>query len=116
MSRANKPKPADSVRVTVRMDSDTNERVKYWAERKGMSVNEYILEAIDHMIRFENRDYDLPSAEIGRLNQLMDQITSLSHNVHSLEIVTTKGLDSLMRLTRGSNYLLDEDTDISGGE
>ena len=75
-------------------------------------MNEYILEAIDRQIAYENRDYDLPTAEINRLNQLTDLILTLSSNVKNLEDVTISGFDSLLGLTRGDNYLLEEDGDV----
>lgn len=66
-------------------------------------------EAIEEKIRRENGDYDLPTLEIARLGQLIDQMASLSTNVANLERVTVTGFDSLMGLTRGDNYLLDDE-------
>ena len=57
----------------------------------------------------ENGDYDLPKAEILRLNQLIEIISVLSSDVQSLESVTIHGFDSLLNLTRGDNYLLEEE-------
>lgn len=96
-------------RVTATIDEDTYQALSYWADRHGISVNEYLSDAIDYRIAWENRDYDLPTAEIARLNQLVDVVTSLSSNVNSLERVITSGFDSLLGLTRGDNYLLDEE-------
>lgn len=99
-----------SKRLTLRLDDDTYERVSYWAKRRtNGSMNQYIVDAIDHMIAYENRDYDLPTLEQQRLNQLIDSIKVLSMNVASLENVTVHGFDSLLNLTRGDNYLLDEE-------
>lgn len=97
------------VKLTLRLPETLKENVMYWAKQYGLSMNDYIVDAIERGIRFENKDYDLPSAEIARLNQLIDVITSLSTNVKSLENVTISGFDSLLGLTRGDNYLLEED-------
>lgn len=103
----------DTHRVTVTVSEDKFQQLKYWADRNGVSINEYLNEALDKAIRYENHDYDLPTLEIARLNQLVDVITTLSHNVQSLEKVTTSGFDSLLGLTRGDNYLLEnEDGEI----
>ena len=100
-------------RVTVTIDNDTYERLKYWAAKKECSINEFLGFAIEQTIAMENGDYDLPKAEIQRLNQLVDVITVLSSNIQSLEDVTIHGFDSLLNLTRGDNYLLeDEDGEI----
>lgn len=102
-----------SHRVTTTLTDDQYERLKYWTQKKGVSINEYLNDAIDRAIRYENKDYDLPELEIQRLNQLIDVITTLSSNVKSLEDVTISGFDSLIGLTRGDNYLLEaEDGEI----
>lgn len=103
----------DTHRVTVTIDSDTYERLKYWADKKDCSINEYLKDALDLAIRYENKDYDLPTLEIQRLNQLIDVITTLSSNHQSLENIIISGFDSLIGLTRGDNYLLEhEDGEI----
>lgn len=102
---------AKIVKLTIRLPEDLKENVNYWAKRYGMSMSDYINEAIMRTIRYENKDYDIPAAELARLNQLIDVITSLSSNVKSLENVTISGFDSLLGLTRGDNYLLEEDAD-----
>lgn len=104
-------------RTVIRLHPDTKERAKYWAAKANVSVNEYMAEAVEEKIRRENGDYDLPTLEIARLNQLIDHMASLTTNVGNLEIVTTRGFDSLMGLTRGDNYLLDEeDGELGGGQ
>lgn len=96
-------------RVTVTLDNDKYEMLKYWAARKERSINEYLGDAIDLAIAHENGDYDLPKLEIQRLNQLVDVVTTLSSNVHSLEGIVISGFDSLLGLTRGDNYLLESE-------
>ena len=102
-----------SHRVTATLDDDMYERLKYWAGKKGLSINEYLAESIDLSIRRENKDYDLPELEIQRLNQLIDTITVLSMNVKSLEDITVSGFDSLLSLCKGDSYLMEaEDGEI----
>lgn len=96
-------------RVTVTIDDDMYEKLKYWATRNECSINEYLNFAIEQTIAMENGDYDLPKAEILRLNQLIEIISVLSSDVKSLENVTIHGFDSLLNLTRGDNYLLEEE-------
>lgn len=101
--------------VGVRVHTDTMERAKYWASRRGFSsANEYIVHAVEEQIRRENLDYDLPTLEIARLNQLVDEVKTLSTNQANLERVMTTSLESLIGLTRGDNYLLDpEDGELA---
>jgi hypothetical protein len=104
------------VRIAVRLRKDTDQRARYWADKETISVNEYISEAVEEKIRRENGDYDLPTLEQARLNQLIDQMASLSTNVANLESVTIKGFDALMGLTRGDNYLLDPEEGEIGAD
>ncbi|MFF3127050.1 hypothetical protein ACFVRD_33165 [Streptomyces sp. NPDC057908] len=99
----------------VRLDPDGKQRAEYWADKRGFSsVNAYVAEAVVEKIRRENLDYDLPTLEIARLNELIDQVKALSTNNANLERVVTQGFDSLIGLTRGDNYLLDdEDGELS---
>jgi ribosomal protein L15 len=102
-------------RVFFRLSSEERQRAAYWAQKRGFSsVNEYVAEAVAEQIRRENLDYDLPTLEIARINQLVDEVKALSTNLANLERVVTQGFDSLIGLTRGDNYLLDdEDGELS---
>lgn len=100
-------------RVTATVTEDTFQRLQYWADKKGISINQYLNEAIDSAIAYENQDYPLPTLEQARLNQLIDEMAALSSNVKSIESVVVSGFDSLLGLTRGDNYLLEhEDGDL----
>lgn len=96
-------------RLTVTVDDVLFARVGYWADKHGVSMNEYILEAIKKAIAWENQDYPLPTLEQARLNQLIDQMAILSSNAKSLESMVQSGFNSLLGLARGDNYLLDEE-------
>ncbi|MBD5585073.1 MAG: hypothetical protein HDQ88_08320 [Clostridia bacterium] len=97
------------LRPRVTLSKSDYERLKYWADKHEMTEGEYVQEAVLHMIRWENKDYDLPVAEVRRLNQLIDITTVLSQNVKSLENITVSRFESLLGLTRGDNYLLEEE-------
>lgn len=99
------------IRVTAVVSPDDMERIRYWAEKKDMSVNEYVRYALDLAIRRENLDYDLPSLEAARINQITELVAGLSMNVKNLEDIVVHGFDGLLRLTRGENYLMDDTGD-----
>lgn len=97
-------------RTVLRQHADDKQRAAYWADRRGYSsVNEYMAEAVAEKIRRENFDYDLPTLEIARLNQLVDEVAALSRNQANLERVMTSGFDAIIGLTRGDNYLRDQE-------
>jgi hypothetical protein len=100
-------------RVTATIDQDLYAQLEYWAKRRSVSINEYLGDAIVKAIKFENKDYDLPTAEIARLNQIVDALTVNSANLKALEDVVIHGFDSILNITKGDNYLLEyEDGDI----
>lgn len=109
MSQTRSDNTKYNFRFTASVDDEMHEHVIYWAEKKGITINELLRDAIKLYIAYQNKDYDLPALEIQRLNQLVDAISVLSSNVNSLEKVTVSGFDSLISLTRGDNYLLEND-------
>lgn len=98
-----------SHRLTIRLSDSDFEKVSHWAEKEGKSISEFMAEAATFRMNWLCADYPLAPLEVQRLNQLLDIVTGLSHNIQSLERVTTSGFDSLLGLTRGDSYLLDED-------
>lgn len=106
---ASAPTPKTVYRFTATVSDKMYEHVIFWADKKGISINELLRDAISLYIAHENKDYDLPALEIQRLNQLVDSMDVLSSNIGSLEKVITSGFNSLIELTRGDNYLLDDD-------
>lgn len=101
----------ERVRMPVRLHPDSKARAEYWAKKHNLSANDYAAEAIEAAIRRENQDYDLPTLEQQRLNQLIDEVKSLSSNQRNLESIIVSGFDSLLGMTRGDNYLLNEEED-----
>ena len=95
-------------RVQVVLNDEDFERLKHFAKKKECTINDYVYEAILFLNKWELGDVDLPTLEVQRLNQLCDTMQILSSNVHSLEQVITSGFDSLLGLTRGEKYLLEE--------
>ncbi|MCI4659555.1 hypothetical protein [Cryobacterium zhongshanensis] len=109
MSDPSTVKAPDRIRKPVRLHPDTAQRVKYWADKEGLSENEYMVLAIEEKIARANGDYELPTLEQFRLNQIIDEMKALSTNAANLEAVVTSGFDSLLGLTRGDSYLLDNE-------
>lgn len=109
--------PKNTVRVSLRLDEDTHERLKYWSARKQVSLNTYILDAIDLMIAYENGDYDVPTALMQRINQLTGTVMAVQSSMDNLTNVTINGFDAIVGLARGDNYLAqEEDGELEDGE
>ncbi len=96
-------------RVSATVSDKTYQQLDYWSSKKGISMNEYLNDAINLMIRWENKDYPLTTMEQERLNQLIDRLAVLASNQKSLESMVASGFESLTGLVRGDNYLLEND-------
>ncbi len=97
-------------RVTATVDSNTYDKLVYIAEKKNISISELLREAIDLEIRYDNEDYyPLAKLEAQRINQITDHLAILSSNVANLEKLTIEGFNSLINLTKGDNYLYEDD-------
>ena len=100
-------------RITATIDADLYDKLQYIADKKGISLSDVLRDAIDLEIRYENEDYyPLARLEAERINQLVDHISILSSNVKNLENLTIEGFSSLINITRGDNYLFDEDENV----
>ena len=96
-------------RLNLRMPVSIREKVNYWSAKEGLSANDFIIECIEGHIARANGDYDLPTLEQARLAQLVDAHTSLASNVANLEKVVTAMADTIIGMTRGDSYLLDDE-------
>lgn len=98
-----------SERHSMRMYKDDFNTLVYWSERFGMDRTEFLIAAMHHYIKWRNQDYDLPTAEIQRLNQMVDAMQSLVTNQQNLEQTITNGFDSMLGIIRGDNYLVEQE-------
>ena len=96
-------------RLNIRFGSENLERIKYWANHDGQSANDWVVEAAEQRIARKNMDYDLPTLEQARLNQLIDEIRSQTIAINNLTQVVLKMSESITGLDRGDNYLLGEE-------
>lgn len=100
-------------RLTLRLDESDFQKLDYWARQKGLSINEFVPVLLERYVDIENGNYQLPTLEVYRLNQLIDSQQVLVQNIQSLESIVISGFDSLLSLTKGDNYLLEhEDGEI----
>lgn len=94
-------------RANVRMTEDLYNSINYWAEKKGVKVTDYIRDALLLQIKRDNKDYDLPSLEVHRLNQIIDTLEMVSANMSCLQDIVQSNFVNLMTVVNGTNYLMD---------
>lgn len=89
----------DEKRITVRLSEEDYDRIKHFAKREDTSVNQFIIDAANHYADWILKDFDVPTAEVKRLNQLiesMNRLTASSEAVHSTVI---NAVDSIYNMT-----------------
>lgn len=102
-------KEMKSERHSMRMHPEDHQQLVYWASQFEMDRTEFLLESMRHYIKWRNQDYDLPTAEIQRLNQLIDAIQNLTVSQSNVERSVISGIDAMLGMIRGDNYLVDEE-------
>jgi hypothetical protein len=107
----NKRTAPGSKRVTMTLTADEYERLTFWADRRQMSINEYLHECFSHMIDYENGVYDAPTIMQERMNLVVDAVTMNSSKLDSLANFITSGFESLLAAARGDDYLHTVDND-----
>lgn len=112
-SMKNAKKGADRAKKTerhnMRLYPDDSRFLVYWADQFGMDQTEFLITAMRHYVKWRNQDYELPTAEIQRLNQMVDAVQSLVVAHGHLETSVVSGFDAMLGIIRGDNYLVEEE-------
>lgn len=90
-------------KMSLRLTELEHQRLTHYAEKWGMSKTELLLDGVDHYIKWVNSDYDLPTAETARLNQLIDAVDRLSVNAQNTEKTMVSGFNTILGLSKGEN-------------
>ena len=105
-----KKHPVDEKQFHGRIRGELYDQAEYWAERHGVSVNEYINMALELSIKFENQDYELPFMEAIRMQQLLDMQVTVLRQVEEIRDYVRMSNSNLMNVINGKNYLMDEES------
>lgn len=91
--------------MELRIDPDLYERFNHFAEVQGESRNQLMQDAMEWYMKYVYQDYDLPTAEVTRLNQLIDSIENMRESVGQMRNTMQNGFRSVLGVMRGSSYL-----------
>lgn len=72
-------------RLQIRLDQEEVAQLNYWSEKLNLTKTAFLRQAMQFYIRYLHNDYDLPTAEIQRLNQMVDAVTMLAQSQLTLE-------------------------------
>ena len=100
---------SERVRFTGRISADDMERMRYWADREGESITEFVECAIHDRIAKLSGDFDAPTLAIQRLNQISDGLLALIELNQGIDREMHEGFASLLGVMRFGDYISVED-------
>lgn len=101
-------KKTNQVRVEFKVPFDFLAKLEHFSKQENLSRSDFILEACESYINQIVTDFDIPTASVQRINQLVEGMISMENRMESLEKTVDTGLRSFIELSRGNNYLLEE--------
>lgn len=96
-------------RKSITLDDDTISEIKLLAKKRQMTVNEWIVWAIENAISESHGQFSLAGLTAQRINQLQDTVASLVYADNNLASVITDLSKMMNTLATGQSYLNDED-------
>lgn len=96
-------------KMSLRLTEDEHDKLDHYAAKWGMTKTDLLLEGFDHYIKWVNSDYDLPTAEITRMNQMVDAVNRLAVNQQNTEKSVINGFNAMLGLARGENQFSDKE-------
>lgn len=96
-------------KMSLRLTEDEYDKLTHYSEKWAITKTELLLNSFEHYVRWVNSDYDLPTAEIARLNQLIDANNKLVINLTNLEKTTISGFSAIAGFNSGENYLMNDE-------
>lgn len=103
-------------RMELRVDADLYEEFRHFAETQQTSINQAMMDAMKWYMNYVYHDYDLPTAEVERLNQLIVSQEGLSESVRSMQRTMINGFRAILGVMHGSSYLESDETHDNRGE
>lgn len=107
-------------RISLRVDTDLLDKIKHFSYKEGISSNQWIEDAINHYINWINDDYDVPTASVQRINQILDLLVQNGELLKANQQYMKTGFETIISSVSDKGYLedvSDDDTDFnnSGG-
>lgn len=103
----------DMRRVTATLSQQKMMMLRYWARKKNMTINEYLRDAVESYIKWEQADHSKPTQEVERLNKRVEAVEGLRLAMYNLQRDVTTGFDTMSAVTHGENeFLNDVESDL----
>lgn len=89
-------------RMQLRLTQDDAKLIDHWSKALNLSKTDFMLAAVKHYIHFQEGNYDLKSAEVRRLNQLIDTSHLQTQAIQTMNQSMNELLKQFYLLTTGS--------------
>lgn len=97
-------KQIDYQTIHIKLPRDFVDKMDYWQRKLGYNQRVDFFEAcVERYIAFANGDYQLPSAEVQRLNQLITAIKLNTDQLNILQKTVDSGFSTILNLDEGND-------------
>lgn len=100
--------PKELKRLSLFLKQDDYDRINYYSNKLGIDKNELLIRSINHYIDWYNKDFDIPTAEVKRINQLVSNQKINNDILQELNSSILSLTKMIMNLNNGTGYLMDE--------
>lgn len=90
----------NSHRYNFRVEDDLNDKLQHFSEKEGLSINEFLIRAVNFYINYKLCDYKLAPLEVQRYDQLLAShkaLMSLLEKLIDRVDITSKMTVSVLR-------------------
>lgn len=101
-------------RMQIRLSEEDANLIASWSETLNLNKTDFILAAVKHYVHFQQGNYDLQSAEVKRLNQLVDISHLQTQAIYALDQTVKTLMKTFYRYHTGSipHYLNQDATGL----
>lgn len=105
---AGKPKVDRTVTMSFRVNTKVEQQLHYWADKRELTLTEYITDAIREKIARENGDFDLPNIMVGRIAELVDSNNTMAVSFANMEKSFSSMMEFIAVMSRDPKYMISE--------
>lgn len=93
------------VKLTLRLPENLHQKLSAQASASGVSLNQYVNDAIYRSLKIDERLYDYNIPAIDRLSELLDAFVGVDRRLNVLSDQIEEQRELFTRYMIGSNYL-----------
>lgn len=93
-------KKTNKIKLYFDVDQDTADLIDYWKHKNNFASRKDLLcAALNQYIAIQNQDYDLPTIEVARINQIIEVLHNQTDELHALRKAVNNGFSTVLDLS-----------------